>query len=192
MVPHSSRDLHTLPINLFTGQQYRCGLTLNPFDFFMLEYLLKRIYTIWLLMIFLLVAKSTFADECAYDCQIAEVNQYFNALDNVALSGSTIADIDTLLALTHAQVQYVHVEYQANFNRKSWREAFIRNLNRGFYQNKPSQQTRVMRTIAGKHHLAVEYAQGELQADGSWKHDTPLLAIFGFTDGKISLIRELW
>lgn len=140
----------------------------------------------------LIFSTITVAKDCTTECQINQVTAYFQALDKVAQKGSTVEDIDALLALMHDDVKYIHVEYQANFDKATWRKAFIRNLNRGFYQNDSSHEKRVLNKIYGKNHVAIEYARGIKQADGSWQQEEPLLALFGFTDGKISLVKELW
>ncbi|WP_046006315.1 nuclear transport factor 2 family protein [Pseudoalteromonas rubra] len=130
--------------------------------------------------------------DCTTDCQLSKVNQYFDALDTVSYKGSTAADIDALINLMHDEVKYEHIEYQANFDKPAWRRAFLRNLESGRYDSATSREIRVLRTIPGKSHIAVEYAYGVNQADGSWQQQEPMLAVFGFKDGKISLIRELW
>ncbi len=132
------------------------------------------------------------AQNCNEICQVEAVNNYFEALDKVAKKDSTPKDIDALLSLMHSDVKYVHVEYGAKFDLVSWRKAFLRNLNRGMYQNTDSNEQRIIKYIPGKNHVAVEYSHGVIQDNGQWKATEPLLAIFGFTEGKISLIKELW
>jgi len=139
-----------------------------------------------------ITSKPTLAANCDSTCQLEQINSYFSALDIVSRKNSSINDIDSLLALTHDAVKYIHVEYQANFTKKSWRKAFIRNLDRGAYQNSPKNEIRVLNTIFGKNHTAIEYSNGVIQPDGTWKPTEPLLIIFGFNNGKISLIKELW
>jgi len=140
----------------------------------------------------LIVAKPTLAQACDSNCQLAQITAYFSALDKVARKGSTLADIDTLLALTHENVKYVHVEYQANFSKDTWRQAFISNLEKGSYQKTDKNQIRILEFIEGKDHIAVKYSHGVIQQDGKWQPTAPYLALFGFTDGKLSLIKELW
>ncbi|KNC65763.1 hypothetical protein [Pseudoalteromonas ardens] len=130
--------------------------------------------------------------DCTADCQLSKVNQYFDALDTVSYKGSTVADIDALIGLMHDEVKYEHVEYLANFDKPAWRRAFLRNHESGRYDSATNREIRVLRTIPGKNHVAVEYAYGFNQADGSWQRQEPRLAVFGFKEGKISLIRELW
>lgn len=132
------------------------------------------------------------AVNCNSTCQLTQVELYFNALDKISLNDSTVADIDALLSLTHENVEYIHVEYQANFSKESWRKAFIRNLERGAYQNTKNNEIRISNTIFGKDYVAVEYSHGVILSNNEWQASEPLLALFGFTDGKISLIKELW
>ena len=145
-----------------------------------------------LVLLSLIITKIAFATNCESSCQLEQVNTYFAALDKVSRKGSSIKDIDRLLASMHDDVQYIHVEYDANFNKQSWRKAFIRNLERGAYQNGQNNEKRILNTIFGKNHIAVEYSHGVIQQDGSWKQDEPLLVLFGFSEGKIILIKELW
>jgi len=135
---------------------------------------------------------SASASSCDTSCQLDLVNSYFIALDKIAKKGSSSKDIDFLLSLMHDDVKYIHVEYQANFDKNSWRKAFIRNLERGAYQKNESNEIRVLSSISGKNYMAIEYSHGIIQADGIWQESKPLLVIFGFTDSKISLVKELW
>ncbi|WP_240485084.1 hypothetical protein [Aestuariibacter salexigens] len=143
--------------------------------------------------IFLIVfCSSAGAKSCDENCKLGLVEQYFAALDKVSKRGSSLKDIDDLLALTHAEVRYVHVEYQADFSRDEWREAFKRNLDSGRYTKTATNQIRVLNSISGKNHLAVEYSHGIINRHGAWQPTDKYLALFGFKDGKLSLIKELW
>jgi hypothetical protein len=132
------------------------------------------------------------AKDCDEYCQLEQVKSYFSALDKVAKKGSTSSDVDALLALTHVDVKYIHVQYGANFTKDSWRKAFLRNIELGRYQKTDKNQIRILNSIVGKNHIAIEYSHGIIQANGKWEKTNKYLAIFGFTDGKLSLIKELW
>jgi len=153
---------------------------------------MKNILIVGVALVYLTFTSTTSASSCDARCQLDLVNSYFKALDKVARKGSSSADIDVLLNVTHDNVKYSHVEYEANFNKDSWRKAFIRNLERGAYQNNDSNEIRVLNSISGKNYTAIEYSHGVIQADGMWQPTEPLLVIFGFTDSKISLVKELW
>jgi hypothetical protein len=153
---------------------------------------MKFIVIVGLVFISLISSKLALASSCDSTCQLTEINSYFSALDKVSRKNSSIKDIDSLLSLTHDDVKYVHVEYEANFNKASWRKAFIRNLERGAYQNTSINEMRILSSILGKNHIAIEYSHGVIQANGTWQQTESLLVIFGFTNGKISLIKELW
>ena len=153
---------------------------------------MKYIFNIALSLACLIASNMAIAASCDSSCQLAQITSYFSALDKISRKGSSIEDIDTLLALTHDKVKYIHVEYEANFDKASWRKAFIRNLERGMYQNSDKNEKRILNVIYGNNHTAIEYSHGVIQEDGSWKQTEPLLALFGFTDGKISLVKELW
>lgn len=148
--------------------------------------------SIFLVVILLSFSNKALAGNCEASCQMEQINSYFKALDNVSRKGSSIKDIDSFLSLMHADVKYIHVEYEASFDKAAWRKAFVRNLERGAYQNSPDNEQRILKTIFGKNHIAVEYSHGLKQQDGTWQQKKPLLILFGFTDGKISLVKELW
>jgi len=150
------------------------------------------ILKIGLILTFLIFSHTTLAASCDSSCQLSQVNSYFSALDKISRENSNTKDIDSLLALVHDDVKYIHVEYEANFTKESWRKAFIRNLDRGAYQKSEKNEIRILNSIFGKNHTAIEYSHGVIQKDGTWQQTEPLLVIFGFTDGKISLIKELW
>ena len=153
---------------------------------------MKFILKVGLILMCLILVNTAFSADCDSTCQLNQVNSYFSALGKVSRKNSSVSDIDSLLALTHDDIKYIHVEYEANFTKESWRKAFIRNLERGAYQNSEKNEMRITNTIFGKSHVAIEYSHGVIQEDGSWQQTEPLLVIFGFTDGKISLIKELW
>lgn len=101
----------------------------------------------------LIMVKPAIASDCDSTCQLTQINAYFSALDNISRKDSTVKDIDALLLLTHDTVKYVHVEYEANFNKESWRKAFIRNLERGAYKNSLNNEMRVLNSISGKNYI---------------------------------------
>ncbi len=141
---------------------------------------------------FIILSYSSMAKDCDEYCQLEQVKAYFFALDKVAKKGSTSSDVDALLALTHDDVKYIHVQYEANFTKDTWRKAFLRNIELGRYQKTDKNQIRILNSIEGKNHIAIEYSHGVIQANGKWEKTNKYLAIFGFTDGKLSLIKELW
>ncbi|MDN3640776.1 MULTISPECIES: hypothetical protein [Gammaproteobacteria] len=153
---------------------------------------MKSIYALFLLVIWLCLSNKALANDCDSSCQMGQINSYFKALDKVSIRGSSIKDIDYFLSLMHADVKYIHVEYEASFDKESWRKAFVRNLERDAYQNTNENEQRVLKAILGKNHVAVEYSHGVIQKDGTWQQKKPLLVLFGFTEGKISLVKELW
>lgn len=153
---------------------------------------MKNIFIMVILFTLTIFPKIAVAENCDAKCQLSQINAYFSALDKVSRKGSSVEDIDALLSLTDDTVNYVHVEYQANFTKESWRKAFKRNLARGAYQNSDKNEMRILNHIVGKNHTAIEYSHGVVQADGTWQPTEPLLVVFGFTNGKISLLKELW
>lgn len=111
-------------------------------------------------------------------------DQYFERLFKVFSAGSKASDVDALFGLMHDEVRYEHFEFQANFSKSEWYEAFLGNLERGAYQMTVDERIMKTNVIYGKSHAAVEYRYAN--------KDEKLLILFGFKDGKISLVRELW
>ncbi|MEW6983098.1 hypothetical protein AAD001_10665 [Colwelliaceae bacterium 6471] len=131
-------------------------------------------------------------ENCNSTCQFSLIENYFELLNKVGKQGSDVNDIDNLLAVMHDDIKYIHVRFNADFNKNTWRSAFIRNLNRGFYTKSANEEIRILKSIAGHDHYAVEYSHGKKNEIGEWVLDDGQLVVFGFTDGKISLIKELW
>ena len=153
---------------------------------------MNQLFKIWLGLFLLTTYNTAHSEECKTACQLQQVQSYFAALDKIAKEGSTPADIEALLALTHDDVRYIHVQYEADFTKDTWRKAFLRNLELGRYQKTDKNQIRILNSIAGKDHIAIEYSHGVINCNGEWEKTDNYLALFGFTDGKLSLIKELW
>jgi len=153
---------------------------------------MQQLFKVSIGIFLLILSSAALAKDCNEECQLAQVKAYFSALDKVSKKGSTVSDIDALLALTHDDIQYVHVEYQANFTKDTWRKAFLRNLDLGRYTKTEKNQIRILNSIPGKNHVAIEYSHGLIQENGEWKPTNKYLAIFAFKDSKLSLVKELW
>jgi len=153
---------------------------------------MKSIFKAGFAAVCLMLSNTVLATDCNSSCQLIQIQAYFSALDKISRKGSSINDIDALASLTHEHVEYIHVAYDANFTKSSWRQAFVQNLERGVYQNTDKNEIRIMNKIFGNNHTAIEYSHGMIQQDGTWQATEPLLVLFAFTDGKISSIKELW
>ncbi|UCX03448.1 nuclear transport factor 2 family protein [Shewanella glacialimarina] len=153
---------------------------------------MKCILKVGCVAICLILSNIVLAVDCNSQCQLTQIEAYFTALDKMSRKGSSINDIDTLLSLTHDDVEYIHVAYGAHFTKSSWRQAFVRNLERSAYKNTGKNKIRITKQIFGNNYIAIEYSHGIIQQDGTWQATEPLLVLFGFSDDKISLIKELW
>lgn len=128
---------------------------------------------------------------CDATCQRTQINAYYAGIDAIMMAGSTIDDIDTFLRGLHNDVRYIHEEYGAEFDKDTWHRAFIRQREQGSYNNGPDGKTSVLRVIHGYKFAAVEFRSR--YTEGATQIETPpRLAIFRFTDGKISQIKEHW
>lgn len=146
--------------------------------------------------IFLLAGFSALAQaqSCDNACKQELITQYFARLGQVFQAGSAEQDVEHLFELFHPDVKYQHLDYEADFALDEWKAAFLRNLEGGAYKAPAKASIQVQKMIHGKHHTAVEYAYGTLDEQGQWHpdNDERLLALFGFEDGKIVLVREYW
>lgn len=149
------------------------------------------IFVVWVVLFF---SAPSLAADCQLTCQKRVIENYFKLLAKVFQKGSTEKDIVNLFALFDPEVRYEHLDYEANFNKEEWLQAFTANLQRGAYQAAQNEVIRVTNIIFGKTHVAVEYKYGILAVDGSWgaKDNKGLFALFGFKDDKIVLLREYW
>ena len=151
-----------------------------------------RFFRLLVIGLFLSFASSASEAECDSECKLAQIEVYFDNIDKISKKGSTEKEIEAFLAHVHDDVKYEHLEYGADFTKDVWRSAFLRQLNRGSYNDGPESEARILNVIYGKHHAAVEYSYGKVEADGTWNKSTPYFALFGFKERKISLIREYW
>lgn len=132
---------------------------------------------------------------CDAACKEAQINAYFERLSGVYREGSSSADIDRLFALFAPNVRYAHLEYDANFERAEWKDAFIGNLERGAYKKDENELIEVTEIIHGRSHSAVEYRYMRRTKDGKLEpadDQGGLLALFGFEGNQIVLIEEYW
>ncbi|MEP0357436.1 hypothetical protein [Paraglaciecola sp.] len=129
---------------------------------------------------------------CNDDCKTDLIESYLNDIVKIFVLGSKVDDIDTFLSQLHNDIKYEHKEYDADFTKLKWRKAFIRQHEKGFYQEQRRMQGKILNIIYGKNHAAVEYSYGFLDKDGHWKKDHVKFALFGFKESKISLVREYW
>lgn len=134
------------------------------------------------------------AADCDPVCQKQLVERYFELLDEVYKKGSEERDIENLFTLFHPAVKYEHLEYGADFGLKDWKDAFMANLEREAYAAGESDRIKITGLIHGKRHAAAEYQYGSVSKNGEWvpKDGQGLLALFGFRDGRIVLVREYW
>lgn len=144
------------------------------------------------LSLLMLATSSLSAYACDQACKKDEIDSYLSHIVKIFVRGSTEADIDKFLNQLHDEVKYEHSEYGADFDKLKWREAFVHQLKLGSYTDEPTLDGRVLNIIYGKQHAAVEYTYGEVDSQGVWKAGHIKFALFGFKDGKISLIREYW
>ena len=137
------------------------------------------------------------SEKSSKESNLSKVKSYLLAFDKVLRSSSTIEDIDFLMSKTHDSVRYVHSVHGVDFDKTTWRKAFLKQLNLHRYSKGPEDMIKIFNTISGKNHVAIEYAFGKKAPDGTWKINGQMdkdvmFSLFTFKDGKISLIKELY
>lgn len=155
---------------------------------------MKMTIKILMLSLAILAMNNVSASECDNSCKKQVIEKYFSFLGEIYKEGSSPEQVSTLFSLMSAGVKYEHIEYEADFDRAQWHQAFIANLERGVYAAPKNSVISVENYIYGKHHVAVEYSYGEVNKTGDWvpKGDQKLLALFGFDEEKLTLVREYW
>lgn len=134
------------------------------------------------------------AAPCNSQCQQGIVDRYFQQLSQIYKTGSTAADIDVLFNTLTSDVQYQHLNYQAQFDRAQWHSAFTNNQNLGRYQQPRNLVIKVDHYLHGQGYVAVTYSYGVRDAEGTWQPqgDQQLLAVFALREDKIRSVQELW
>lgn len=146
----------------------------------------------FLMFALLLLPFAAQAEEgCNAVCHLALVKDYYAAVDRMWAKGSAVGDVERVMAKFDEEAKYEHPAYGANFDRESFRAASLRNLEAGRYDN-VDRETRILNSIHGRDHAAIEYFYGTFDADGAWQPGKVKFALFGFRDGRIALIREYW
>ncbi len=132
------------------------------------------------------------AQDCLNDCQPRLIQSYYHKLDKLTMRGSTEQDVTLFLDSLHENVKYIHSQYEADFDKNTWRTAFLRGVNSGRYQDSIDAKTTINKIIHGHNVAAVEFVSRNNDKDGNLIVAPPRLAMFKFQDGKISFIQEHW
>ena len=148
------------------------------------------------LLVSLLIPRMSLAgaaelDTCDAACQRTQIENYYAGIDAIMLAGSSVADIDDLLGRLHEDVRYIHEEYEADFDKSTWRKAFVRQLEKGAYNDGPDGLTSILRVIHGYEFAAVEVISRYTE-NGVLIETKPRLVTFKFDQGKILQIKEHW
>jgi hypothetical protein len=129
---------------------------------------------------------------CLNDCQSRLIHTYYQKIDKISMRGSTEKDVTVFLDSLHENVRYIHSQYEASFDKDTWRAAFLRGVNSGRYQDTKEAITTINKIIHGHNYAAVEFVSRYNDQDGNLSVAPPRLAVFKFQGGKISLIQEHW
>ena len=148
-----------------------------------------RIFTLCLI----LSSGASASETCPQECQTRLINAYYAGINKIMMAESTIGDIDGFMNSLHDDVQYIHAEYGADFNKEAWRAAFVRSWKKGRYDNPKEAVTTVTKIIHGHKFAAVEFISRHKNKDtGELVVRPARLAMFGFKDGAISHVRDYW
>lgn len=130
---------------------------------------------------------------CDSQCQRSLIEEYYEKVNRVTMRDSTSQHIDDFLSVLHDDVLYLHTEYQAEFNKDIWRKAFLRQLEKGRYNNSEKAVTSIESIIYGYQTAAVEFISRYNDDETGALISTPKrLAIFKFKDNKIVFIQDHW
>lgn len=130
---------------------------------------------------------------CSRKCQVKLITEYYQNIDKIMMTGSSMQDVEHFLSLLHDDVRYIHVEYEADFTKDVWRKAFKRQMDKGSYDSPQSAVTTVANIIHGHRVAAVEFIDRyKDDTTGELKVTPPRLAIFTFQEGKIVKIEDMW
>lgn len=123
------------------------------------------------------------------DAMVQMVNDWYRLTSEIHSED----DIPGIMALMHDEMAYIHLEYDANYDRALLIDGFKRSLKRANTRNGTDTITNL---IAGKNMVVTNRDIGWEQkgADGSWTAQTAtgLVTLFEFKDGKIWRIKEYW
>lgn len=146
-----------------------------------------------LLLCVTLIRTVSAQEYCDSQCQRSLIDDYYSKINQAVQRHSTEEHIDTFLATLHDDVVYLHDEYEAEFNKSTWRQAFLRQMERGSYANTTQASTLVKSVIHGYQTAAVEFVSRYAENDDSaLTASPPRLAIFKFKDNKIVFIQDHW
>jgi len=146
-----------------------------------------------LLSCFILTTNVAADEVCDNSCQTQLITAYYKGIDNILAKGSTADDIEQFLNSLHADVNYLHPEYQADFDKAGWRNAFTGTMRKGGFNNPKEAFALVKKIIHGHNYAAVEKVDRFFNVKtGKVIETPPRLAIFSFKDKKIIYIRDHW
>lgn len=145
-------------------------------------------------MLFFVFATQVSADtHCDNQCQLILIKDYYQKINLSVLQHSTTENVDEFLDSLHEDVVYLHKEYEAMFDKKIWRKAFLRQMERGGYANTVEANTVLKSVIHGYQTAAVEFvSQYRNQEDTEVTSSPSRLAIFKFKDSKIVFVQDHW
>ena len=141
----------------------------------------------------IITSQAALAEEvCGHTCQSEKIEDYYIKISKVMMAGSSVEDVRRFLTVLHNDVRYIHVKYEADFDKEAWHKAFMRRMEGGNYNNHPEDTTKVLRIIHGYNSAAVEFISKYTNEDGVRITNPKRLAFFTFKDGKISKIQDYW
>lgn len=123
----------------------------------------------------------------SFASNIEVVEQFIELTDKTKVKGATQKDIDAVANLLSEQMRYQHPNYNADLTKTEFIEGLIRYMGVVDAMN-----TKVIETITGANSVAITFISTTVM-DGKTDVDKkPLMRLFEFKQGKITLVKEYW
>ncbi|QBY04357.1 nuclear transport factor 2 family protein [Thalassotalea sp. HSM 43] len=118
---------------------------------------------------------------------LTTVEQFVSLSDATKVKGASQADIDAVAALLTDDMRYQHPNYGADLSKADFIAGLVNYMGMA-----DSLTSNITNKIVGDNAITIAFVSttvmdGKQEVDGK-----PLMRLFEFKDGKISLIREYW
>ncbi|KGJ88758.1 nuclear transport factor 2 family protein [Thalassotalea sp. ND16A] len=135
-------------------------------------------------ILLLLILSISFAASAANDSLVTE---FITLSDKTKVKGAVVSDIENVALLLAEDMRYQHPNYSADLTKKE----FIQGL-KNYMGVADSLSTEIIDKIEGLNAISITYVS-TTEMNGATEVDKkPLMRLFEFNDGKITLIKEYW
>ncbi len=113
--------------------------------------------------------------------------KFITVSDATKVKGATAKEIKLVADLLTDDMRYQHPKYQVDVSK----QAFIAGLKHWMGSAEQLNST-IKNSIVGDNAVVISYISKSKRAGKIEIDETPLMRLFEFKDGKISLVREYW